>query len=146
MRQDMISKEWVIIAPGRAKRPNQNHQAAETRPPVPQHRPDCPFCPGNEAQTPGSLLSFPQRPGDAGGSEQVRRAQPRSRTTPRWSGRKARRRLRHGEVIVETPRHYLPRAPAPRHVAQTRGPAEALPLMDDPRHSPITIFRNHGPG
>ena len=28
MRQDMISKEWVIIAPERAKRPNQNHKMA----------------------------------------------------------------------------------------------------------------------
>jgi len=30
MRQDMISKEWVVIAPGRAKRPNQNRLAAAT--------------------------------------------------------------------------------------------------------------------
>ena len=59
MRQDMISKEWVVIAPERAKRPNQNHTPAEARPPIPRHRPDCPFCPGNEAKTPDTLLVFP---------------------------------------------------------------------------------------
>ena len=151
MRQDMISKEWVIVAPGRAKRPNQNHQAAADRPPLPQHRPDCPFCPGNEALTPDSLVSVP-----AGGPWQTRVVPNKFAALNHeeacchlWTGKF----LRVGgygaaDVVVETPRHDLsPALLPPAHVASV---LEAwrlryLALMDDPRHALITIFRNHGP-
>ena len=151
MRQDMISKEWVIIAPGRAKRPNQNHQTPDSRPPITAHRPDCPFCRGNESQTPDSLLSFP-----ADGPWQTRVIPNKFAAINHdeacchvWTGKF----LRVGgygsaEVVVETPRHDLsPAQLPPLHVAQI---LEAwrlryLALMDDPRHALITIFRNHGP-
>src|SRR5690349_9149438 len=49
LRQNMATREWVIIATERAKRPEQFVQAdkerVENRPP---YAPDCPFCPGNE--------------------------------------------------------------------------------------------------
>jgi UDPglucose--hexose-1-phosphate uridylyltransferase len=46
LRQDPLSNEWVIVAPGRARRPGE--VAIPTT--------ACPFCPGNEALTPPSLL------------------------------------------------------------------------------------------
>ncbi len=150
MRQDMISKEWVIIAPGRAKRPNQNHQASDARPLIPEHRPDCPFCRGNEEQTPPSLLTFP-----ADGPWQTRVISNKFAALSHdeecchvWTGKF----LRVGgygaaDVVVESPRHDLsPAQLPPRQVAQI---LEAWRLrylthMDDPRNALITIFRNHG--
>ena len=151
MRQDMVSKEWVIIAPGRAKRPNQNHQPVDERPAPPQHRPDCPFCAGNEALTPGALLSFPEQ-----GPWRVRVVPNKFAALSHeeecchiWTGKF----LRVGgygsaEVVVESPRHDLSPALMP--------PGDLVPvleawrrryqdLMDDPRNHLITIFRNHGP-
>ncbi len=57
-RQNMVSKEWVIIATERAKRPDNFVQKREGRTPVPPHKTDCPFCPGNESMTPPSLFSI----------------------------------------------------------------------------------------
>jgi len=57
-RQNMVSKEWVIIATERAKRPDQFLQKKEEKKLVPPCREDCPFCPGNESKTPPSLFSI----------------------------------------------------------------------------------------
>lgn len=50
LRQNMITKEWVIIANERSKRPDDYIQA-DQRDMTHHHPPyvqDCPFCPGNE--------------------------------------------------------------------------------------------------
>jgi len=57
-RQNMVSKEWVIIATERAKRPDHFVQKKEARTPLPSHRADCPFCPGNESMTPAPLFTI----------------------------------------------------------------------------------------
>jgi UDPglucose--hexose-1-phosphate uridylyltransferase len=57
-RQNMVSKEWVIIATERAKRPDQFLQKKEKRNPLPSHQKDCPFCPGNESMTPPPVFSI----------------------------------------------------------------------------------------
>ncbi|MDP3024629.1 MAG: galactose-1-phosphate uridylyltransferase [candidate division Zixibacteria bacterium] len=59
IRQNRATKEWVIIATERAKRPD-DFQAREEKIPVPAFDPDCPFCPGNESRTPGEIVSFRQ--------------------------------------------------------------------------------------
>lgn len=51
-RQDFITKEWVIIAPERSKRPDQFRQHGGERKELPVHEDGCPFCPGNEHMTP----------------------------------------------------------------------------------------------
>lgn len=55
-RQSFITKEWVIIAPERAKRPDQFGKKSANNIEKPPHDPKCPFCTGNEAMTP--LESF----------------------------------------------------------------------------------------
>jgi UDPglucose--hexose-1-phosphate uridylyltransferase len=50
LRQNMATKEWVIIADERAKRPDDyieshTHVTTEMQEPF---DPNCPFCPGNE--------------------------------------------------------------------------------------------------
>jgi UDPglucose--hexose-1-phosphate uridylyltransferase len=50
LRQNIATKEWVIIATERAKRPDEyvsSHQRPTTES-QPIHDPTCPFCPGNE--------------------------------------------------------------------------------------------------
>ncbi|GIV80282.1 MAG: hypothetical protein KatS3mg050_4809 [Litorilinea sp.] len=49
-RQDPTTREWVLLAPERAKRPEDFPQ--HQRPMAPAWDPDCPFCPGNEQRTP----------------------------------------------------------------------------------------------
>ena len=56
-RQNFITKEWVIVAPERGRRPDQfakekNHDHSA----LPIHDPSCPFCPGNESLTPPPSL------------------------------------------------------------------------------------------
>ncbi len=54
LRHNLITREWVIIATDRAKRPSDfsNHQ---DRMAAPSHVSSCPFCPGNESKTPEEL-------------------------------------------------------------------------------------------
>jgi UDPglucose--hexose-1-phosphate uridylyltransferase len=57
LRQDRTTKEWVIIAVERSKRP---HDFKKMEPIVerPLYREDCPFCPGNEHLTPHETLAY----------------------------------------------------------------------------------------
>lgn len=52
LRQDPVSGRWVIIAPERAERP-----LPPKEPPSPPPEGRCPFCPGNEAETPPEILA-----------------------------------------------------------------------------------------
>ena len=52
LRHDPITDRLVIVAPERAARP---HTAAVALPPADRYADDCPFCPGNEAETPPEL-------------------------------------------------------------------------------------------
>jgi UDPglucose--hexose-1-phosphate uridylyltransferase len=60
LRQDPTTNEWVILAPRRGQRPGSGRTAE--REPLPPRDPDCPFCPGNEDQTPPELLRVPEGP------------------------------------------------------------------------------------
>ena len=51
-RQDIINKNWVLIAESRGKRPNDFPQIPATPPNLPEILKSCVFCPGNEKQTP----------------------------------------------------------------------------------------------
>ena len=58
IRQDVTTEEWVIMARERAKRPHDFESNREDSLPVPAFLSSCPFCPGNEAKTPGATLSY----------------------------------------------------------------------------------------
>ena len=57
LRQDPTTKEWVIIAAERSKRP---HDFIKTKTLIekPPYKEDCPFCPGNEHLTPHESLAY----------------------------------------------------------------------------------------
>lgn len=64
MRYDWLADRWVIFAPSRADRPNefeseQNSHQEACRSQAVERQPDCPFCRGNESQTPPPSLSLP---------------------------------------------------------------------------------------
>lgn len=53
LRQNLATREWVIIAPGRSKKPKSvNVDIAKIRASEKVHDPSCPFCPGNEETSP----------------------------------------------------------------------------------------------
>ena len=50
LRQNMLTKQWYVIASERKLRPDEFEQPKSPRP-TKEYEPDCPFCPGNEEQT-----------------------------------------------------------------------------------------------
>lgn len=53
LRQNLATKEWVVIAPGRSKKPKSVHANIDKiRVSDKPHDPSCPFCPGNEKTSP----------------------------------------------------------------------------------------------
>lgn len=52
LRQNLITRDWVIIATERAKRPDEfTQENKKTAAQIPRYRPNCPFCIGNEECT-----------------------------------------------------------------------------------------------
>lgn len=150
LRQDPATKDWVIIATERAKRPDDFRREAE--PPPPASDPDCPFCPGHEAQTPPE--EFASR--DEAGNWRVRvfenrffalSLQEEWRLPDEGFFREAPGYGKH-EVIVETPRHDQPMALMPAdQVAEVLRAYRAryLALHGEKHLQQILIFQNHGP-
>jgi UDPglucose--hexose-1-phosphate uridylyltransferase len=57
LRQDCTTKEWVIIATERAQRPH-DFKAKKVKEILPPFVDSCPFCPGNESETPSEVLAY----------------------------------------------------------------------------------------
>ncbi|MFC3495780.1 galactose-1-phosphate uridylyltransferase [Glycomyces rhizosphaerae] len=151
LRQDPLTREWVVIAPGRARRPRQVPEptTAPTRPAVTE--PECPFCPGNEDRTPEELWRLT----GADGTWDVRVVPNRYPVLSAGPG-PARRRMdgpfisadafgAH-EVVIETPRHDLDlpdldEAAATNVFAAYRARSRALRAI---RPGLVLPFRNHG--
>jgi len=149
LRYNVITREWVVIATERAKRPDQ-FVRKEERKPLPEHDPKCPFCPGNEAMTPPATYVVPDTQ-----SWRVR-VTPNKFAALSYEGERKRivkgiRRTVTGvgihEVIVETPAHNKPTALLSDHevelIVQTYLNRFKF-ASSDPRIEQVTIFKNHG--
>ena len=156
-RQNLATKEWIIIAGERAKRP---HDFTRSRPPLaelPAHDPQCPFCPGQEAQTPDAVLLLPS------GARQddwdvrvVPNKFPALEAGPdetcmscsQWIGPYLRRDgVGHHEVLIEAPQHNLDLPLLAAHhmeriVTAYRQRYIALSLLASTEL--VVLFRNHG--
>jgi UDPglucose--hexose-1-phosphate uridylyltransferase len=149
-RQDFITKEWVIIAPERAKRPDEFRKGRPERPASPRHDPACPFCPGNEAQTPSAVLTL----GDGGGWRVRVVPNKFAAVNPALSSKRTedgRYLSAEGfgiaEVIIESPLHDADITTMPTEtVRELLGAYRAryADLAKNPSVDLITIFRNHG--
>ncbi len=154
IRQNKATRQWVIFAPARGRRPKDFAEQAQERAERPEHDPDCPFCPGQEERLPGILMEqarasgedwqtrvvpnkFPALTPEAGNTE--RRREGIYRTMPSFG--------RH-EVIIESPRHDLDMAtlsPEAVEVVIETYHRRYVELMRTLRNMLVIIFRNHGP-
>jgi UDPglucose--hexose-1-phosphate uridylyltransferase len=153
IRQDPTTKEWVIIAPERAKRPQ--HMPKKTpASALPVWEESCPFCPGNESQTPDEVLRIPS---SAQASAWEVRVVPNrfgamgiaGNLTRREEGRLFRKMDGVGinEVIIETRSHNSPMALMTREQVENVIVAYQLrynALKKNRQFKFITIFENHG--
>ncbi len=152
-RQNLATKEWVIIAPERSKRPRDNNSAVQPEPlDRPKWRQDCPFCPGNEERTTVPVLVYPTD----GPQWQVRvvtnlyAALNRDlEPTRTYHGRfLAAEGFGVADVVIEHPRHDLSPAQMSESEVATflRAYRERYVTIDkDLRINLVSIFRNHGP-
>jgi UDPglucose--hexose-1-phosphate uridylyltransferase len=150
LRYNVITRDWVIIATERAKRPDQFIKKQGERKPLPSYVATCPFCPGNEKMTPPETYVVPDT------KTWQLRVTPNKFAALSYEGERRRsiqgiRRTVTGvgihEVIVETPDH-----------SKTTGllsDREVEIIVDaylnrfkaassDPRVEQVTIFKNHG--
>lgn len=149
-RQNPVSKEWVVIATERAKRPEDftkdNPDKEESSP----HRVDCPFCVGNEDKTPPPLYTID---GDNGWRLRVvpnKFAALQSDLSPQRE--QVGKFLRAGgfgmaEVVIETPGHNLTIATMDHETVGNILRAYKIryaELSQDEQVNLITIFRNNG--
>ena len=152
IRQDPTTKEWVIVASERARRPHDSR-----RPRPPRHAkaadPACPFCPGQEAATPPELMRIPAGDGTGWAVRVI------ANKFPVLDGRAVPARREYGplfremdgaghhEVIVETPVHdrKIARMVDAEVEAILRAyQARLHALARDPHLKLIIVFKNHG--
>ena len=152
IRQDPTTKDWVILAAERARRPEDFNKTHGGNAPQ-AYDASCPFCPGNEHLTPPELLQIPS---DDPGKWSVRAFANKfaalnvdHQAERREQGTLFREMEGSGfhEVIVETPCHNrimaLMEPKEIEHIlmaCQTR----YLTLREDSRVKSILIFKNHG--
>ena len=153
LRKDPVMGRWVIIAADRGKRPTDFHQSSEGKGVDPK---SCPFCPGNEEQTPPETLAY--RPEDS------------RPNTPGWKIRVVPNKFpaldsegglsREGigiydrmngtgvhEVIIETPHHQETLSSISEKQLEEvlwSFRDRILDLKKDKRFKFILIFKNHG--
>lgn len=150
IRLNPITRDWVIIATERAKRPHEFVKVAKKTAALPTLKPDCPFCPGYEHLT---------------GEETVRLSDDRgwrvravTNKYPALSSQGELIRIGEGiyrslsgvgfhEVIIEHPRHDLTTA-----LLEVEDVANIIRVYHqrytvirrDRRVQAIVIFKNHG--
>jgi UDPglucose--hexose-1-phosphate uridylyltransferase len=152
LRQNIITRDWVVIASERARKPEafavkrEPFTASETR------VPSCPFCPGNEAETGEELWRIP-----AEGHWKLRLVRnkfpavtPEGMPQRKLNGiHRSMNAVGYHEVLVEHPEHNgHPHLLSDRDIADTLNAYKRryIELQADRRMESIVIFRNHGFG
>lgn len=154
IRQDPTTKEWVIIATDRAKRPHEFGRSKKERD-QPEHDAACPFCPGNEDHTPPAVLQLDARKNDGWAVRVV----PNRFAALTGDGEPERREygplfremdgVGYHEVIIETPHHN-------RFLAEMEDEEVGLileayrlryqTLREKLQVKFVILFKNHGAG
>jgi UDPglucose--hexose-1-phosphate uridylyltransferase len=151
LRLNLITREWVILATERAKRPDSFRQKKHKKI-LPEFLETCPFCPGNEQRTPEEIMRIPD-----GKSWKVR-VTPNKFPALSVEGDKERinEGIRHlvtgvgiHEVIIESPLHNMSMA-----MMELDNFADVIrtyrerftEIYNDPRIEHVIIFKNYGEG
>ncbi len=149
-RQNMATKEWVILAPDRGNRPSDIMGQLPEKKKLPEYDPDCPFCLGNEVHTEKPVYILP-----SSGKWQVRVVP--NKFAALNSELKA-TRIKVGsflmakgfgiaEVVIEHPKHNLsPALMSDSEVANILKTYQhrQIEIGKNDEINLITIFRNHG--
>lgn len=151
LRYNLICGEWVIIATERAKRPKDFIKAVKDKKVLPEHKPDCPFCPGNEEKTQGEVYRI--------GDDKSWKVRVVPNLFGALSPKEKPLRKNNGiylsmngfgehEVIVENPLHNtiipLMSNEEVENILKVYK-ARYVCLKDEPGIEAIIIFKNHGP-
>jgi UDPglucose--hexose-1-phosphate uridylyltransferase len=153
LRKDPITREWVIIAVERARRPSD---FASANPENGGNTSGCPFCPGNETLTPPEIMAFRDPTSLKNGPGWWVRVIPNK--FPALAIEGGLNKAGHGlydsmngvgahEVIIEGPQHDgCPATISARQVEDVLWAYRQryLDLKKDPRLKFILLFRNHG--
>jgi UDPglucose--hexose-1-phosphate uridylyltransferase len=131
LRTDPLTGRWILVAADRSRRPNDFSTPGGI----------CPFCPGNEAETPPPVLVVGQRTG----------ADWQIRVTPNKFPAVTVEGPAYGvhEVIVEAPEHDLPFTDfgPQRFLAVLEVYEQRLRMLkSNPRLQYAFLFKNHGEG
>jgi UDPglucose--hexose-1-phosphate uridylyltransferase len=150
LRYNVITRDWVIIASERAKRPDQFIKKEEEKKTLPSFVANCPFCPGNEKMTPPETYIVPDT------TTWRLRVTPNKFAAVSYEGERRRsirgiRRTVTGvgihEVIIETPDHSKTTALLSDREVEIIVDAylnRFIAASSDPRVEQVTIFKNHG--
>ncbi len=150
LRHNVLTREWVIIATERARRPHEFARKNGGKRVNPPYVPSCPFCPGNEEMTPPATLVIP------GNTSWRVRVTPNKFAALSYDGE--RQRSVHGirrtvtgvgvhEVIIESPDHSKSTGLLEDSQVETLIDAYLDRFnfaSQDPRVEQVTIFKNHG--
>jgi len=150
LRHNVITKEWVIIATERAKRPEEFAKKNKEKKAIPTFVATCPFCPGNEKMTPPETYVVPDTTG------WKVRVTPNKFAALSYEGTRERfvqgiRRTISGvgihEVMVETPDHSKTTALLRDSEVETIIQVYLNRFnfaSADSRVEQVTLFKNHG--
>jgi len=151
LRLNLISKEWVIIATERAKRP-EDFKSKITKKTIPVFVDSCPFCPGNEIKTPQELFRISE------GEQWNLRLVPNkfaalNKDTRRMRCNDGIKHIISGfgvhDILIETPLHNMTTALLPLDrvsdiIRAYKRRFIDLHLIHGIGH--VVIFKNHGEG
>ena len=151
MRQNRFTKEWVIIATERAKRPEELKTIRPDVKPLPVYSPTCPFCPGNENLAPAEFLRINGADGQWRARAVANKFAALSREGEPTRKVERSKRTINGvgihDVIIEGPNHASTTALLPDDNVTsilTAYKRRFDEISGDPRITQITIFKNHG--
>ncbi len=151
LRLNLITREWVVIATERAKRPEE-FRKLKNKKNLPEYLDSCPFCPGNEQRTPDEIMRIPY-----GDSWKIRVTPNKfSALSPDVKRERKNEGGRHiitgfgkHEVIIESPVHNMSIANMPvddiKNIIMTyRERFDAI--YQEPGIEHVIIFKNYGEG
>ncbi|MDY6940738.1 MAG: galactose-1-phosphate uridylyltransferase [Cyanobacteriota bacterium] len=154
IRLNKATREWVIYAPSRRKRPQDFQQRSQEKPALVNRVASCPFCEGGDRSSESILLELLDPDGKHWQTRTILNKFPA--LTPHDSTERSEAGIymamsgcgQH-EVVVESPDHHQTIATMP--LAEVEILIETyhqryLALMEDPNNMMAIIFRNHGRG
>lgn len=151
LRLNLLTREWVIIATERAKRPRDFRERRKKRL-QPEFDKSCPFCHGNEHKTPEEIMRVPQNDG------WMVRVIPNKFAALSSEGERVRKNegIRQNitgvgkhEVIIEAPSHDTPTALLPVEHIRTILKVyreRFIEAYSSPLIKHVIIFKNQGEG